>query len=258
MIHLDARPSVADCNDIVTVIMPVYNAQASLSRAVASVRLQEYRHWELLLIEDGSVDTSLQMCRTYTAEDTRIRLIENGCNRGAAAARNAGLAEVQGRYVAFLDADDEWLPCKLSRQIAFMQAQGAVLSYSDFLRRDPKRGDHRVQVPQTVTQADLMRGNVIGCLTAMYDRDYFGDVSMPAMAYSEDYAFWLQLLARTPQAHGLQDVLAVYHVTAGSLSSNRTKALRATWQIYRQHLGLTAIGASWCLVHHLVRRLRRG
>lgn len=242
---------------IVSVIMPVYNSETTVEQAVASVQAQVFTAWELILIEDGSQDSSARICAALAAADPRIRLLRQPCNTGAAAARNAGLAAAQGRYIAFLDADDRWLEEKLQRQIPYMQQSGIPLCYSGFLRQKGAQ-QHRVRVPTRVTRAELLRGNVIGCLTAVYDRAYFGEVRMPALRMRQDFAFWLQLLERCAAAGGIDEALAVHHVNPQSLTSGRGRAMRATWQMYRAHLGLSAWRAAWYMSHHLIRRFLRG
>ena len=241
----------------VSVITPVFNAEHVLSRTVASVQAQSLSDWEMILIEDGSSDGSLGVCEELAAQDPRIRLIRQPSNTGAASARNAGLRAVRGRYVAFLDSDDEWLPNKLRTQIDFMVSRKAVFSYSGFWRQTGELR-HRVHVPATVTRDQLLKGNVVGCLTAVYDRAHFGDIQMPDLRMRQDFGCWLDLLERTDMGHGLDQPLAIHHVQAGSLSASRGGALRATWQLYHQHLGLSSVQSAWYLGHHLLGRLRRG
>ncbi len=242
---------------LVSVIMPVFNAEETLQRAVASVQAQDYPDWEVILIEDGSSDGSADLCADLAAADPRIQVLHQPRNSGAAAARNSGLKIARGRYIAFLDADDEWLPEKLSCQLAFMQARGAHFSYTGFWRqRGTER--HQVRVPERVDRNRLLKGNVIGCLTALYDRAHFGTVEMPALRLRQDFALWLKLLERGEAAHGLDRPLAVHHVQPNSLSAPKGRAIRATWQMYRSHLGLSPIRAGWYLSNHLLRRLLRG
>jgi teichuronic acid biosynthesis glycosyltransferase TuaG len=138
-----------------------------------------------------------------------------------------------------------------------MEAKNASFSYTGFWRQ---RGEirHRVRVPAYTDRATLLKGNVIGCLTAVYDRRFLGSVEMPNLRMRQDFAFWLELLNRTDQGYGLDVPLAVYHVHSGSLSASRSRALRATWKLYRAHLGFSRSRASWYLSNHLLRRLWRG
>lgn len=243
----------------VSVIMPTLNAETCLDRAVASVRAQTRGDWELLIADDGSDDSTLARARDMAAEDPRIRALTAPPTgpRGAAAARNRAIAVARGRYLAFLDADDEWLPEKLARQLGWMEAKGLALTYTGFWRVQDDR-QREVKVPARVDRQGLLYGNVIGVLTAICDREQLGPMAMPLLSLRQDYAFWLDLLKRTEAAHGLQEPLAVYHVTPGSLSANRWKATCGTWRMYRNHAGLGRLPAAWYLASHLLRRLARG
>ncbi len=243
--------------DHVSVVIPVFNAVDTLERAVNSLRSQIFSDWDATLVDDGSTDGSDLLAQDLAARDQRVHLLRTGSNNGAAFARNLAIRQTTGRYIAFLDADDEWLPEKLSRQIAFMQAHGAALSYTGFWRA---RGDQRrrVRVPDRVDRATLLKGNVIGCLTAIYDTRVFGRAEMPLLKMRQDFALWLELLSQVPEAHGLDEPLAVHHARPASLSASRSRATLATWRMYRQHLGLPAPMAAWYLSHHLAGRLRRG
>lgn len=243
----------------ISVIMPVRNAAAHLARAVASVRAQTRGDWELIIADDGSTDTTLSLAQALSAQDPRIRPLpppQNG-PRGAAAARNRAIAVARGRYLGFLDADDEWLPQKLARQLGWMEARGLALTFTGFWRqRDGQR--RAIGVPDRVDRRQLLRGNVIGGLTVICDRHLLGPVEVPLLSLRQDYALWLDLLTRIEAAHGLQEPLAVYHVTPGSLSSNRWRSTKATWRMYRDHAGLGRLAAARCLASHLIRRLARG
>ncbi|EIE49044.1 glycosyl transferase [Salipiger aestuarii] len=241
---------------LVSVIVPVFNAGPVLERAVASVLAQELGDWELLLIDDGSTDTSAAVIETLAARDPRIRGLSQGRNSGAAAARNAGLDAARGRYIAFLDADDVWLPQKLRLQLAYMTAQGAAFSYTGFWRMNGA-GQFRVRVPARVDHRTLLRHNVIGCLTAIYDRSVLGAVPMPEFARSHDYALWLDILSRIEFAAGLDEPLALYFRTKGSLTSSRLKSLAGTWEVYRAHQKLSRSASAGKLAGHVFGRYRK-
>lgn len=239
----------------VSVITPCFNAAGTLSRTVASVRAQDFADWEMIISDDGSADDSLAVADRLAAADPRIRVLRwSGPNSGAARARNRALAVSRGRYIAFLDADDEWLPEKLSRQIGFMRAENVAFSFTGFFRE--KDGVQRqVEVPPSVDHDALLRGCVIGCLTAVYDSAVFGRVPMPELWFRQDYGTWLTLLKQTDRARAVQMPLAIHHVRAGSLSSNRLRASVGTWRMYRQVAGLSRYRATVCLASHLWRRL---
>lgn len=238
--------------------MPAWNAAATLAAAVDSVRAQGLGDWELLIADDESTDATLAVARTLAAADGRIRVLAAPAGHtGAAGARNRALAAARGRYIAFLDADDLWHPEKLERQIAFMARTGAALSYTGYLRRKAGRPDRRVRVPAAVGYDELLRGNVIGCLTAVYDSARCGRTPMPPIARRHDYALWLDILRRTGPAQGIDLPLAVHAVSGRSLSANKLAATVDTWRMYRNIVGLSRGQALGCLAAHLWQRATR-
>jgi teichuronic acid biosynthesis glycosyltransferase TuaG len=238
----------------VSVITPVWNASGTLAATVASVRAQSFADWEMLIVDDGSTDGSGALAGELAAAEPRLRVLGGAVRRGAAAARNQGIRAARGRHIAFLDADDLWRPEKLAVQLGYMAATGAGLVFSAYRRIDAAgRPLGEVPVPARVDHAALLKGNVIGCLTAIYDTARFGRVAMPELPRRQDYGLWLKLLEGGGAAHGLPHVLADYRVRAGSLSSDRLAAAAATWTVYREIAGLGRARAGWLLAHNLAR-----
>ena len=122
--------------DLVSIITPMYNSEAYIEETIKSVIDQSYDKWEMLIIDDGSIDNSINIVKGYVKRDKRIKLIEKEKNQGAAITRNIGIKESIGRYIAFLDSDDLWMPTKLEDQIIFMTNNKAVLSYSSYEKID--------------------------------------------------------------------------------------------------------------------------
>jgi glycosyltransferase involved in cell wall biosynthesis len=234
----------------VSVVTPVWNAAATLAATVASVQAQSFPDWEMLLVDDGSTDGSRALADRLAAADPRLRVLGQGANTGAAAARNRGIREARGRFIAFLDADDLWRPEKLALQLGALNA-GQPLVFAAYRRIDALgRPLGTVRPPARVSRAGLLRGNVIGCLTAIYDSEALGKVEMPPLARRQDYGLWLELLRRTPYAHALPEVLADYRVRPGSLSADKLAAARATWALYREVEGLPRLRAAWYFAHY--------
>jgi glycosyltransferase involved in cell wall biosynthesis len=246
----------------VSVITPARNAAATLEDTVASVVAQTFPDWEMLVADDGSTDATAMIAGAWAARDPRIRPLPGppaGRSEGPAAARNRALRAARGRFLAFLDADDRWRPEKLARQLAFMAAEAAPFSFTAYRREDAAgRALGTVPAPAAVDYATLLRGNVIGCLTAVYDSAHFGKVEMPPLPLRQDYALWLALLRGGREARGLDAVLADYRVVPGSLSGSKLRAARGTWAVLRRE-GLPLPRALWCFGHYaagnLVRRL---
>jgi glycosyltransferase involved in cell wall biosynthesis len=221
--------------DLVSVVMPVYNADATLRRSIESVLAQTYPRWELLAVDDCSKDGSWKTLRALADADARVRPIRLARNGGVANARNAALDAAAGRYVAFLDSDDRWHPRKLELQLACMRETGARVSYAGFERvAEDDRVLSRVTPPAAVTYTDMLKSNHIGNLTGMYLHEAAPDVRFLRMGH-EDYVFWLEIVRRTGRAVCVPSdgPLAWYLVRASSVSSNKLRAAGWQWRIYR-------------------------
>ena len=238
-------------DELVSVIMPAHNSARFIAETVESVIAQTYPHWELLIVDDNSSDITVAIISDYAARDPRIRLTELTAKGGPAVARNTAIAKEAGRYVAFLDSDDIWLPHKLAEQIAFMKRTQSPFTYASY-ERISEEGDPLgvVTVPHRVDFRRLLRRNVIGCLTAVYDRHHFGTTLMPMIRKGQDYGLWLQLLRRTEEARGLPDVLGRYRVQTRSISSNKLDSAVWVWRLYREVIGLSVPDAAYCFTHY--------
>ena len=245
-----------DHKDLVSIIMPVYNGEDYLPDAVESILKQTYPHWELLLIDDGSTDQSQALARAYGERDKRISCISLPQNGGVARARNAGIKQARGRFIAFCDSDDSWLPEKLEKQIVYMKGHEAAISCTSYCRysKESEKATraHLVTPPLEVDYSRLLEGNSLGCLTVMIDTHYIAKSKIAfRQIHHEDYALWLDLLRQGWKAYGLQEDLASYHVHKQSLSANKWKSLLWTWQIYRHEEGLPLGKALTCFGHYI-------
>lgn len=237
--------------NLVSVIMPAHNSEALLQESVESVMAQTYPDWELLIVDDASSDGTLSIARSLASTDGRIRVIELQQNLGVAAARNAGIRSAQGRFIAFLDSDDLWLPEKLQIQMQFMRDHRAAFSFAQYRRLGTDgRLSKAIHVPARINHRQLLRGNVIGCLTVMIDRAQIPQIEMPSIKH-EDYVTWLGLLRTGHSALGIPQDLARYRVTSTSVSGNKTRAASWTWNIYRRAEGLSPLMSAWYFVNYV-------
>lgn len=234
-------------NPLVSVIMPVYNSAKYLHEAVDSVLAQSYAHWELLMVNDCSTDSSAEKMKSFSEQDQRIKTFHLSKNSGAAAARNLAIQNAQGKYIAFLDADDLWMPEKLAQQISYMEQHQNVLSYSWYYTMNPdgSKQDKIIKAPAIVSYEDLLRNNTIGCLTAVYNAELLGKMEMPLIRKRQDYGLWLNILRKGYMAHGIQEPLAIYRTGMDSLSKNKLKVLSYNWELLRRHQQLPFITASY-------------
>jgi glycosyltransferase involved in cell wall biosynthesis len=247
--------------DLVSVIMPVYNAARWMRRGIDSVLQQTHGHVELIAVDDGSQDESLAILQAYASADVRVRIQQQAANGGVAAARNAGIAAASGDFIAFLDADDWWDPSKLEQQLAGMRSSGALISYAAYWRMaEDGRMLGRVTPPPQVSWRDMLASNFIGNLTGIYARR-LGDVPFRTIGH-EDYVFWLEQVRRAGSAVRVDtaEPLAWYLVRERSLSSNKLRAARWQWAIYRDVEKLGRLYSALCMcryVHHALLKRRR-
>ena len=243
---------------LVSVVMPAWNAAATVARSIESVLAQDHAQVELLVVDDASTDATAQLVAGYAAADARVRLLRQPANGGVAAARNAGITAARGEYVAFLDSDDWWHPRKLGLQLAQMRRDGARVSYCSYQRvAEDGRVLSRVDPPREVTHADMLRSNYIGNLTGVYARD-LGDGEFLRIGH-EDYVFWLRMVKRAGRAIRIEyhEPLAYYLVREDSVSANKWRAARCQWRIYREVEHLSLARASACMVHYAAHALAK-
>ena len=219
---------------LVSVITPAYNAEAFIAETIESVMNQTYANWEMIIVDDRSSDKTMDIIHEYAAQDDRIKVHQLVENSGSAVARNTAMDLAQGKFFAFLDSDDQWLPEKLAIQVAFMQENGVAFSFTKYVRmtEDGKLTKAVSKAPKKVGYTQLMKHCVIGCLTVMVDREKIGEERMVNIRTRQDYVFWLTLTKKGFDAYGLPEVLAKYRLVENSISSNKFKAAKQNWYVY--------------------------
>lgn len=202
---------------LVSVIMPTYNCGRFIRESIDSVLAQTYTEWELLIVDDGSTDETEQIVFGYT--DPRIRYLHNPRTVGAALTRNTALREARGSYIAFLDADDVWMPTKLERQIAFMEQNGYAFTYHDYIEIDEQSKPLGVHVSgkKHVRPFDMKSCCWPGCLSVVYNAKVVGLVQIPDIRKNNDSAMWLQAI-RKADCYLLPETLAKYRRRTGSIT----------------------------------------
>lgn len=228
------KASIVDYG-LVSIIMPNYNSEKYIEATIKSVLAQTYQNWELLFVDDCSSDRSLEIAQSF--EDERITILFTDKNGGAALARNKAIEKARGKWIAFLDSDDLWMPEKLEKQITYMQNNDISFSYTDYEVIDENNKTVSIFKPRldVCKYKDILKHNYIGCLTVIYDSEKIGKVLMPVNAVKrEDLACWLSILKNGAQAHCLHECLAQYKVHSNSVSSNKLKMVKYQWQVYRK------------------------
>ncbi|PFA05077.1 glycosyltransferase family 2 protein [Bacillus cereus] len=233
---------------LVSIVTPSYNANSFIEKTIQSVQSQTYKNWEMIIIDDVSKDNTCELIKEESKKDNRIRLIELKENSGAAIARNTGINNARGKYVAFLDSDDLWLPEKLEKQLAFMQNNDIAFSFTGYqiMNQDGTLTDKVVHVPGKINYNGLLKNTIIGCLTVMLDIEKLGKIQMPNIRTRQDTATWLKILRQGHYAYGLDEVLSKYRKVENSISSNKFKMAKMNWKLYREIEGLSILKSAWC------------
>lgn len=244
-------------NGLVSIITPTYNSANTIADTIESAINQSYPWWQMIIVDDASTDDTVNIIKNWQTVDDRILLMQLDCNSGAAIARNKAIKNAIGRYIAFLDSDDRWKTDKLLKQINFMRSNKAALSFTGYEKIDDN-GAYigYVGAHSTVNYKALLKSNVIGCLTAIYDTKYIGKIYMPEIRTRQDYGLWLDILKNhTVVAHGLNEVLATYSVRKNSISSNKKKAALNTFKLYRDIEKLGNVKSVYYFCHYVIRGL---
>ncbi len=268
---------------LVSIIVPMYRAAAYIADTIEMVFSQTYCRWELLLVDDCSGDGSVEAVEKalfayehrpsdavlenvrhieeyLCGEGKEVFLICKNKNEGAAAARNTGMDLAGGQYIAFLDADDIWVPDKLRKQLVFIKEKqaGFLFSAYEFGDEEARPTGRVVHVPEVLTYKKALSRTVIFTTTVVFDRNIVPDelMRMPRVE-SEDTATWWQVLRAGYTAYGLDEVLAVYRRPAGSLSSNKFKAVKRIWNLYRGQEKLSVFASAFYFVFWAYRATMR-
>lgn len=256
---LRLREKMKMMNDyLVSIVIPVYNAAKCITDTVQSVRSQTVHNWELLLVDDGSTDRSVEIMQEF--ENDNIRIIRQENSKSAALARNRGIQEARGRYLAFLDADDLWAPDKLEKQLAFIQEQEAAFTFTGYEFADEEGiGVQKiVRVPAKLSYKAALKNTTIFTSTVMFDLTKISkeEIMMPNVP-SEDTATWWRILKSGYTAYGLDESLTLYRRGTGTLSSNKIIAVKRVWNLYRNVEHLSIPRSCYCFCFYAVRAVIR-
>ena len=244
-------------SNLVSIITPSYNSSRFIEECIDSVLSQTHDNWELLIVDDCSSDNSCELIEKYN--DKRIALIELEKNVGAAEARNIAIRKAKGKYIAFLDADDLWMPTKLEKQIGFMLEKNIAFSFTSYesISEDGQQRYSIIKAYKKMTYYSYLKNTIIGCLTVIIDREKTGDFQMPNIRSSHDMALWLLLMKRGFDAFGLEENLGSYRVVSTSNTSNKLKAAFDVWEVYRKVERLGIFYSIWCFINYVFNAIKK-
>ncbi|MCH5279569.1 MAG: glycosyltransferase family 2 protein [Christensenellaceae bacterium] len=255
---------IADNSDVakmplISVIIPVFNGEDRVERAIESVLSQTVENMEIIIVDDGSTDGTYEVIERIAEKDLRIRILRNSINIGTAKARNRAIDECRGELVAFLDSDDTWHPEKLEKQLDVFRNSDADIVYCSYFLVCESEGSKRkaYHVPKTTDIEAMLRENVIGCSTVLMRREALRKHRFDPEFYHEDYVLWLELMNDGYRARGCTETLVDYTLTRRSRSYNKIICAKQRWRIYREKLKLPFLKSAGLFLRYAVSGLKK-
>lgn len=217
----------------VSVIIPCFNAEATIQQCIDSVLAQSFENFEILAVDDGSTDGTVACLRDY--DDTRLRIIECKVNSGSPAVpRNIGVHEAKGWLIAFLDSDDFWHPEKLNQQVSFMTENGYSFSCTNYVVREIDGSESVRQARVEADLNDLLKLNSVGCSTVVITKELVQGFEFRDCP-QEDLDMWLRILRQKSCVYGLNEPLTTYIKQDNSRSRLSLRNLLGFHALFKQH-----------------------
>ncbi len=227
----------------VSIIMPFFNGKKCVIDTIESIINQTFKDWELLIIDDCSTNPdSLELLRKVSLSDERIRILKTQENGGAGVARNVGIENAAGRYIAFCDSDDWWYPEKLEKQLIFMQTNDYSFVCSYYEDADENLNPfYTMKQPLVMSAKDLKYGCSVGTPGVIYDTEIIGKVYMPPMRRGEDWSCWLKIIKKAKELHVYPEPLWKYRHLSASETSNKLLMTKNVIAVYRTAFGYSKL-----------------
>lgn len=220
--------------DLVSIITPAYNCEDFIQLTIESVLAQSYCNWEMIIVDDCSLDNTREIIMQYQKKDSRIKYFKLDENSGAAAARNEAIKKASGDYIAFLDSDDIWFPNKLETQVNFMKEKSYNFTCTSYNKID----DHGTDLNRIIKAKEKSDYNGVlrtcpGNSTVIYNAKELGKFIIPNIKKRNDYVMWLQVIKKEHHLYGINDVLGSHRIRNNALSKNKFSLVKYHWEVYR-------------------------
>ena len=244
---------------VVSVVMPTYNGEAFLDESIISVQRQSFKNWELLIIDDCSHDTTVKIAQEIAAQDPRIVMLRNETNCGPLVSRNSAMRHARGRFIAFLDQDDVWMPNKLELQTNMMLDNNYGVTFTGWRRMaaDGTRQGRLINAPKVYAYKDLHRNTGVALSSCMIDTTIVGAPRFADTRPYTEYEFYESMFSLGIIAHGLQADLLRYRVGSGALSYNKFRMAAMVWNNLRNKAKMPFFYAAHCFCLYAVRATLR-
>lgn len=239
--------------DMVSIVTPNYNCSRFIAMTINSVIAQSYTNWELIIVDDCSTDGSYEIALKFAEQDSRIKVIRNEINSGAAISRNKAIELAKGEFIAFLDSDDIWMPNKLQKQIEFMKDNNCDFSFTEYEHIDEENNSlHLVaNITKKLNYNKMMMHCWPGCLTVMYNQSVTGKVYAEDIKKNNDHALFLRVLKKCSNAMGMPELLAKYRIRKGSISRKKSTIIKYYIKVIHEFENKPLIFAWFCVFTHV-------
>ena len=241
---------------LVSVVMPAYNCAASIGDSIESVLCQDVP-LELIVVNDRSPD-DLDAAMAKYLTDERVVYVTNEKNMGAALSRNRAMEMARGKYIAFLDSDDIWLPGKLKKQVELLETSGNVLCCTARSLMTPEGVDDGriLPVAEVITYRDLLRHNSIACSSVLIRTEAAREFPMGHEDSHEDYIMWLQVLRKYGDARGINEPLLRYRLSNTGKSGSKLHSAKMTFMVYR-YMGFSMPKSLLCFASYAINGVKK-
>lgn len=240
---------------LVSIITPTYNCGKFIAETIKSVLAQTYKNWEMIIVDDCSLDDTEAVVKEFQENDDRIKYYCLDSNSGAAVARTEAMRLANGEYMAFLDSDDLWSPQKLEKQLDFMIKNDYAFTCTAYEQVD-ENGNSLNKTIKTIKKTNynrLLLDCPVGNSTVMYNVEKMGKFEVPNIRKRNDDALWLRMLKKEEYIWGMPDVLMQYRIRKNSISHNKLQVIKYHWVLYRDIEHLSVLRSAfhifyWCAI----------
>ena len=236
-------------NSLVSVIMPYYNKKNYFLKSINSALKQTYTNIEILIIYDDQNRDDLEYIENCIKNDSRVKIIFNDNNKGAAYSRNKAISIARGEYIAFLDCDDYWETNKIEIQLNFMLTHGYDFSHTTYqvINYDEKIV-RTIRAQETLKYKKLLKSCDIGLSSVILKHKLLSDMKFPELKTKEDFVLWLNLAKKSVDLVGLDKPLMFWRKTPNSLSDSILQKLKDAFKVYHLYEKKNFFYSIFCVV----------